>query len=92
MDIIQETLSGHLGGCVHILWKVDTNRHESPCGNILLGTWPALALPDVLVHHMWKGMPQDCMDHLRLAGGENCKIWGGGFPLGPFDDRYGMTL
>ena len=40
-------------------------RHVSPCGYISLGLRPVVAVSGVLVHIVWKGTPQDCMDYVR---------------------------
>ena len=39
-------------------------RYVSSCGYVSLGLGTVVVVPGVLVHGVWKGTPQDCMDHV----------------------------
>ena len=47
---------------VYLLWKVYSPRSGPSCHQLSFGFGPALAVPWCTI---WRGMPQDCIDHMR---------------------------
>ena len=73
--------------------KIDMNLHVATYHLELAQLWRC----PVSWCTRWKGTPQDCMDHLRLAHAvppevKTTNLGRGGYHHGQFDGRYGTTL
>ena len=51
---------------VYVLWHTHQVRYVSACGTLPLGIGPVVVVPSVMCT-VWKGTPQDLMDHVRGA-------------------------
>ena len=61
----QGTIPEETAGGVRVLWHHDQVRYVPACGTLPLGSWLQLWRCQVSWCTVWKGAPQDLMDHVR---------------------------